>query len=124
MLGNHYLLLSGYLRTDFDQSEILVQYANLGGRWQWGLAGFQYRDDILVYTSPTRGNVESRIYRGVGGQLYYPFNRFRRLEYRLDFLAEDVRTSVWNTADSTGGATLVSEVFVRNYYSATGVKPE
>ncbi len=121
MLGNHYLLLSGYLRTDFDQSEILVQYANLGGRWQWGLAGFQYRDDILVYTSPTRGNVDSRIYRGVGAQLYYPFNRFRRLEYRVDFFSEDVHTSTWATDESSGGAQLVSERFERNLYSAPGL---
>ncbi len=122
MLGNQYLLLSGYLRTDFDQSEILVQYANLGHRWQWGLAGFQYRDDILVYSSPTRGNVESTVFRGVGGQLYYPFNRFRRLEFQLDFRNENVHTSVWTTVgDSLGSAQIVEERVGNFYYSTPGL---
>jgi hypothetical protein len=120
MLGNHYMLLSGYLRTDFDQSEILLQYANLGGRWQWGLAGFQYRDDILVYSSPTRGNVESTVYRGIGAQMYYPFNRFRRLEFLLDFRMEDRKRSIWT--DTGDSAVLLEDQLVgRYYYSRPGI---
>jgi len=119
MLGNHYLLLSGYLRTDFDQSEILVQYADLGHRWQWGLAGFQYRDDILVYSSPSKGNVESTVYRGLGAQFYYPFNRFRRLEFSVDFRNEDLTRSVFSTVggDSLQPVSVVEEMHANYYYS-------
>ena len=122
MLGNQYLLLSGYLRTDFDQSEILVQYANIGRRLQWGLAGFQYRDDILVYSSPTRSNVESTVFRGVGAQLYYPFNRFRRIEFQLDFRNETVRSEVWGTVGDSLGSLEVIEERVGTYnYTAPGL---
>jgi hypothetical protein len=89
MLGNRYLLLAGNLRSDFDQSEILLQYASIGGRWQWGVAAYQFRDDFLVFTAPDQGRVETNILRGIGGQLYYPFNRFRRLEFLMDFTSED-----------------------------------
>ncbi len=85
MLGNQYLLVGGNLRSQLDESELLVQYANLGRRWQWGLAGYQYRDDIGVYTAPETLLIRSLVRRGVGAQIAYPFNRFRRVEFGLDF---------------------------------------
>lgn len=85
MLGNQYLLVGGNLRSQLDESELLVQYANLGSRWQWGLAGYQYRDDIGVYTAPDTLQIRSQVRRGVGVQIAYPFSRFRRVEFGLDF---------------------------------------
>ena len=85
MLGNHYLLVGGSVRSQLDESEVLVQYANLGGRWQWGLAGYQYRDDIGYYTAPDQLEIRSQVRRGVGGQISYPFSRFRRIEFGMEF---------------------------------------
>jgi hypothetical protein len=85
MLGNQYLLVGGNLRSQLDESELLVQYANLGGRWQWGLAGYQFRDDIGVYTAPDTLQIRSLVRRGVGAQISYPFSRFRRVEFGVDF---------------------------------------
>lgn len=116
MLGNRYLLLAGNLRSDFDQSEILVQYANIGGRWQWGVALYQFRDDFLVFTAPEDDTrFHTSILRGVGGQLYYPFNRFRRLEFLLDFTSEDLNQ--FRRADSI----FVSDTTERNYYVLPGL---
>ncbi len=85
MLGNHYLQLGGYLRSELDQSEFQVQYANLGHRWQWGVAGYQYRDDLGFFTAPTDSvQFRSLIRLGVGAQLAYPFSRFNRFEVGLD----------------------------------------
>jgi outer membrane protein assembly factor BamA len=85
MLGNHYLLLGGYLRSEVDESEFLIQYANLGHRWQWGVAGYQYRDDLGLFTAPSDSiQFRSLIRLGAGAQLAYPFNRFRRVEFGLD----------------------------------------
>jgi len=85
MLGNHYVLLGGFLRSELEESEFLLQYANLGHRWQWGIAGYQYRDDIGLFTAPDSAQLRSLIRLGVGTQLAYPFNRFRRIEFGLDF---------------------------------------
>jgi hypothetical protein len=85
MLGNHYLLLGGFLRSELEESEFLLQYANLGHRWQWGVAGYQYRDDIGLYTAPDSAQFRSLIRLGAGAQVAYPFNRFRRAEFGLDF---------------------------------------
>ena len=51
MLANHYLLLAGNLRSNLDESEFLLQYFNVGHRWQWGMAGYQFRDDLGVLQS-------------------------------------------------------------------------
>lgn len=111
MLGNRYMLLAGNLRSDFDQSEILLQYADIGGRWQWGVAAYQFRDDFLVFTAPDAGRFETSVLRGIGGQIYYPFNRFRRLEFLLDLTSEDwnafrfdPQTGPFLEPDSTAGS--------------------
>jgi outer membrane protein assembly factor BamA len=84
MLANHYLLIGGNLRSELDESELLLQYANLGRRWQWGIAGYQFRDDIGVFTAPDSARYRSLVRRGVAAQLAYPFNRFRRVEFSVD----------------------------------------
>ncbi|MFQ5600040.1 MAG: BamA/TamA family outer membrane protein [Candidatus Krumholzibacteriia bacterium] len=93
MLGNQYLLIAGNLRSNFDESEFLVQYANIGGRWQWGIAGYQFREDYLVITADDQANFQSTVRRGIGAQLYYPFNRFRRIEFLLDLTTVDEETA-------------------------------
>lgn len=87
MLGNHYLLIGGNLRSELDESELLVQYADLGGRWQWGLAGYQFRNDIGLFTAPDTLELRTLVRRGIAGQIVYPFSRFRRAEFGLDFQA-------------------------------------
>lgn len=84
MLGNHYLLLSAYLRSQLSQSEFLLQYADLGQRWQWGIAAYQFRDELGLFTAPDSVQYSSLVRLGVQGQVAYPFDRFRRVEFTLD----------------------------------------
>jgi hypothetical protein len=84
MLGNHYLLVSAYLRSQIEQSEFLLQYADLGQRWQWGVAGYQFRDELGLFTAPDSVQYSSMIRAGVQGSVAYPFNRFRRVEFSMD----------------------------------------
>ena len=94
MLGNHYVLLGGFIRSELEDSEFLLQYANLGHRWQWGVAGYQYRDDIGLFTAPDSAQYRSLIRLGAGAQVAYPFNRFRRVEFGLDFQTVTDRVAV------------------------------
>jgi hypothetical protein len=121
MLGNHYLLIAGNLRTDFDQSEFLLQYANLGGRWQWGMAGYQYRDDYLVITDPNSNRLESTIRRGFGMQLYYPFNRFRRIEFLMDVRTENESHFVLRTQGIDSLAVQEETLNRRFWYAIPGL---
>jgi Tol biopolymer transport system component len=93
MLGNQYIYLGARLSSDFDESEILLQYANQGHRWQWGVGAYQFREDYVFYSGPNYANVESNVRRGVGAQAWYPFNRFRRLEFSVDLQSLDRQTS-------------------------------
>jgi hypothetical protein len=120
MLGNHYVLVAGNLRTDFDQSEFLLQYANLGGRLQWGLAGYQYRDDYTIITSPDRQQFDSTLRRGVGVQLYYPFDRFRRLELHMDLRTENQQAFVFRAA-GFDSLVSVSQDDHHYYYAVPGL---
>ena len=101
MLGNNYLYLAGNIRSEFDESEIIVQYANLGHRIQWGLSAYQFREDYLVFSSNNEADLESNIRRGVGMQIYYPFNRFRRIEFNVDVQTMDRRTANFSFADDS-----------------------
>lgn len=97
MLGNHYLYLSAYLRSQIDQSEFVVQYADLGQRWQWGVAAYQYRDEFGMYVSNDSAAAtyatRNLIRLGVQGQMVYPFSRFRRVEFSLDLQSVNNQTA-------------------------------
>ncbi|MGE5175351.1 MAG: basic secretory protein-like protein [Hyphomicrobiales bacterium] len=83
VLGNRNILAVLNLYGDLSQSDIYLAYSNLAHRTNWGLAVFQYRNDLLLLSAPSSDNVESQIYRG--GSIFFarPFNRFRRFEYGI-----------------------------------------
>jgi outer membrane protein assembly factor BamA len=117
MLGNHYLLLSAYLRSQIDQSEFLIQYADLGQRWQWGIAGYQFRDELGLFTAPDSVQYSSLVRAGVQGSVAYPFDRFRRVEFSLDL--QTVNNETANLLFSTGQTVGISKR--RVYYTIPGV---
>jgi hypothetical protein len=119
MLGNHYLLLGGYLRSELDESEFILQYANLSRRWQWGLAGYQYRDDYGVFTAADSAQYHSQVRLGAGAQLAYPFNRFRRMEIGLDF--QTVRDRVSDVLLTPTTSVEVGKTDIRHYYGVPSV---
>ena len=120
MLGNHYLLLSGYLRSQVEQSEFLLQYASLGQRWQWGVAAYQFRDDLGNYAQGSDITQSRSLIRlGVGSQIAYPFNRFRRLEFSLDL--QTVSDRVANVLYDGGGLYETGVRQSRQYYAIPGV---
>ncbi|HEX7078667.1 MAG TPA: hypothetical protein VF363_09605 [Candidatus Eisenbacteria bacterium] len=83
VLGNRNVLAVLNLYGDLSQSDIYLAYSNLAHRTNYGLAVFQYRNDLLLLSAPSSDDVESQIYRG--GSIFFarPFNRFRRIEYGL-----------------------------------------
>jgi len=118
MLGNHYLLIGGNLRSNLNESELLLQYANLGHRWQWGVAAYQFRDYIDVLTAPDQATFRTLIRRGLGAQLAYPFNRFNRLE-----ISAEVQTVGQETAEvlfANGNAFVQSDSKSNYYYALPG----
>jgi hypothetical protein len=117
MLGNHYLLVSAYLRSQIEQSEFLLQYADLGQRWQWGVAGYQFRDELGLFTAPDSVQYSSMIRAGVQGSVAYPFNRFRRVEFSMDL--QTVNNETASLLFSTGQQFATEKR--RVYYAIPGV---
>jgi Tol biopolymer transport system component len=84
VLGNHNVLAVLGLYGDIANSDIYLAYTNLAHRVNWGIAAFQYRNDLLLFSSANADSVESQIYRGASLMLARPFNRFRRIELGLE----------------------------------------
>jgi hypothetical protein len=120
MLDNHKLLLGGYLRSEIDQSEFLLLYANQVRRWQWSVAGYQYRDDLGLFTQPSDSvQFRSLIRLGAGAQTAYPFNRFRRVEFNLD--VQTVTDRVANVLYDRGAVYETDVHRSRVYYVIPGI---
>jgi len=84
VLGNHNILAVLNLFGNLSDSDIYLSYTNLARRTNYGFAVFQYRNDLLLFASPSSDDVESQIYRGGAFFMSRPFNRFRRFEYGVE----------------------------------------
>jgi len=117
MLGNHYLYLSAYIRSQIDQSEFLLQYADMSRRWAWGAAIYQFREELGLFTAPDSVDYSSLTRFGVVGQVSYPLDRFRRIDLSLDLQTVNDQTA--SVLFSTGEQ--LSTVDSRVYYVIPGV---
>jgi Tol biopolymer transport system component len=93
MLGDHKLLFGTALNGRIEETALQAQYINLASRWNWtvgvaqepyytyGVYGFRETD------TPNQAEavyqLRRLIYRSAGGAVYYPFSRFRRVEFGL-----------------------------------------
>lgn len=92
MLGDKTLILQAALYGDPLESTIIATYYNQKRRLNWALSGFQFRNDIGVFTAPDEATFVSQVFRGIGGSASLPFNTFTRIEVgsNLYFVDQDV----------------------------------
>jgi WD40 repeat protein len=98
VLGDHNLLAVLGLYGDIGNSDIYLAYSNLSHRLNWGVAAFQYRNDLLLFSSADADSVESQVYRGGAVMFARPFSRFRRVEFGLEAAGIDERLLEYNYA--------------------------
>ena len=117
MLGNHYLYLSAFIRSQIDQSEFLLQYADLSRRWMWGTAVYQFRDELGLFTAPDSIQFSNRTRFGVLGEISYPFDRFRRVDFSLDLqtVNDETASVLFSTGEQLAAANS------RVYYVIPGI---
>jgi len=96
VLGNHNILAVLNLFGDLANSDIYLAYSNLSHRTNYTVAAFQYRTDLLLFSSPSSDEVESQIYRGGALLFAWPFSRFRRIEYGAEAAALDKGVLLYN----------------------------
>jgi Tol biopolymer transport system component len=96
VLGNHNILIALNLFGDLANSDVFLAYSNLAHRTNYTVAAFQYRSDLLLFSSPTSDEVESNIYRGGAVVFSRPFSRFRRVEYGAEAAALDKGVLLYN----------------------------
>jgi len=96
VLGNHNILAALNLFGDLANSDIYLAYSNLAHRTNYTVAAFQYRTDLLLFSSPSSDQVESQVYRGGAFLLSWPFTRFRRVEYGVEAAALDKGVLLYN----------------------------
>jgi Tol biopolymer transport system component len=96
VLGNHNVLVALNLFGDLANSDVYLAYSNLAHRTNYTVAAFQYRTDLLLFSSPNSDEVESNIYRGGAFLFSRPFSRFRRIEFGLEAAALDKGVLLFN----------------------------
>jgi len=96
VLGNHNILVALNLFGDLANSDVYLAYSNLAHRTNYTVAAFQYRTDLLLFSSPSSDQVESNVYRGGAFLLSHPFSRFRRVEYGVEAAALDKGVFLYN----------------------------
>ncbi|HYR53183.1 MAG TPA: hypothetical protein VET83_11315 [Candidatus Dormibacteraeota bacterium] len=101
VLGNHNILVALNLFGDFANSDVYLAYSNLSHRTNYTIAAFQYRTDLLLFSSPSSDQVESNVYRGGAFLFSRPFSRFRRIEYGVETAALDKGVFLYNYDQGT-----------------------
>lgn len=111
VLGNHQFVVGASIYGSLLDADLLLSYANLAHRVNWGVSLFQYRSDFIVAT-PEKDDANdsdyiSQIHRGVEFAVNRPFNRFRRLELGLQALAIEERLFRTTYISSSGPTTFI-----------------
>jgi WD40 repeat protein len=96
LLGNQTLVFSGAVNGSISEAQVLAAYINQGHRWNYDLGVqqqplFYYTGSSYIAGAGPGGTdiwaqqIERLVFRQAFGDLYYPFNRFRRLEFGLRY---------------------------------------
>lgn len=83
MLSNHQLRIGCNFTSVFDESDFLIEYMNRAHRLSYTVVAFQYDDYLGAYTMEN-GELQLEVERGVGFNVAWPFDKFRRLELGLE----------------------------------------
>ncbi len=114
ILGNHQLLIAGYLNGRLSEAQVLVSYANLSRRINWAVGVsqepyfFLEPSQIVPGSNPNEAifqtNIRRLVVRSAFGQAYYPLNRFQRLEAGMRLSnVDDAILSINEPFDPTTG---------------------
>jgi hypothetical protein len=82
MLSNHQLDIGCNLTSVWDKSDFLITYTNHAHRLGYEAYAFQFEGEGTY--SMEDANLELEVERGVGVDLAWPFDKFRRLECGLE----------------------------------------
>ena len=114
MLGNHKLVFGTSLNGRLEETSLLAQYINLANRWNWMVGAVQQPyysyggSGFRESTNP--GELEfvslyrRLIYRSAYAGVFYPFNRFRRVELSAEVVnADDDLLEIVEPIDAASG---------------------
>lgn len=80
VLGDHQVVIGANLISDLNNSDFLLGYQNLKRRINWAITGYQF----VNYFRTNIGDVRF-LRRGIGTFASYPFSRFKRLDFGLQY---------------------------------------
>jgi Tol biopolymer transport system component len=85
LMGDHQIVLSLNLMLDLKNSDFGLQYFYLRDRIDWGFTGYHSARFVIINDIFGGSLYRFRTY-GAGVTAYYPLDRFRRLEFGLNWL--------------------------------------
>jgi Tol biopolymer transport system component len=104
ILGNKTLIFSGAVNGRLSEAQVLAAYLNTGHRWNYD-AGFSQQPLFFYGASSCQGDctpgstdyvvedqLQRLVFRDLFADAYYPFNRFRRVEFGLHYTTVSVAT--------------------------------
>lgn len=81
ILSNHRLRIAATLTEVFDESDFLISYENSAHRIGYEIAAFQFGESGGTYALDDDAEMDVEVQRGLGVNLFYPFDKFRRVEF-------------------------------------------
>lgn len=85
LMGDHQIVFSTNLLLDLKNSDYALQYYYLPNRIDWGFGGFHSARFIIIDDQFGGSLYRFRMYGGSVSAIY-PFDRFRRLEFGLNWI--------------------------------------
>jgi len=99
MLSNHRMIFGAALNGRLVETQLAAQYVNLASRWNWTVGASQepyyfyaasgFREGLDPGTLEAVQLYRRLIYRSLYGAVFYPMNRFRRVEFGLQAVNVD-----------------------------------
>jgi Tol biopolymer transport system component len=80
MLNNHNLILSANLRRSISNTDVGLIYLNQSRRINWGVETYQIKNQFGAFATFDAAGFVNQTYRNVNGFVFFPFNKFSRLE--------------------------------------------
>ena len=98
IMGNHAIGVSASLSGEWEENSLMLSYLYLKKRMDYGIAGFNFFDDVVFRDASSGVNEYYRyIQRDTGLLLLlrYPFSRFMRLEFEQSLYQRKNRWDKW-----------------------------
>lgn len=123
LLSNHQFVIQANIIRSIANSDLSVAYANLSRRWDYSIAAYHFANFFQGTRTVSFGSgqvgrlttIERFRNYGIGGSLSYPFSRFRRVDFGLNWFNVHQDELLYGEAFGFDSQTVSTMLFTLGY---------